>query len=87
MPCLVDALKGMEAIYKVCRGRATRECQPVSNDHDLPKGHEDEQARKANKEEKCHQSANAWLDNIFLVSNVPSGCFLAHCEDVRTKPS
>jgi hypothetical protein len=77
----------MEAIYKVCRGHSTRECQLVSNDHDLPEGHEDEQARKTNKEEKSNQSANAWLDNVFLILNVPSSRILAHREDVRTKPT
>lgn len=77
----------MEAIYKVCRGHSTRECQLVSNDHDLPEGHEDEQARKTNKEEKSNQSANAWLDNVFLILNVSSSRILAHREDVRTKPT
>lgn len=87
MPCLIDALRGMEAIYKMCRGHSTRECQLVSNDHDLPEGHEDEQARKTNKEEKSNQSANAWLNSIFLIPHVFSSCLLAHCEDVCTKPS
>ena len=77
----------MEAIDKLCRGHATRVCQPVSNDHDLPEGHEDEHSRKTDEEEESDQPANAGLDNILSIPDIPSSCFLAHCENVCSKPS
>jgi len=77
----------MEAIDKLCRGHATRVCQPVSNDHDLPEWHEDEHSRETDEEEESDQPANAWLDNILPIPDIPSSCFLAHREDVRSKPT
>lgn len=75
----------MEAIDEVRRCCAAGECQPVPNDHDLPEGHDDEHASKADKEEEGDHPGKAWLLNVILGIDIPYSCFLSHCKNICPK--